>query len=169
MVKWGAVTHVVVLSDTHVRPGGKRQLPDAVYRHLVTAELILHAGDVVTADLIAQLEGFAPVQAVLGNNDAELFGILPETRTLDVGGYTVAMVHDSGATAGRERRMRRQFGDADLVVFGHSHLPLDVEGIDGQRLFNPGSPTWKRMAPAPTIGLLDIVDGELASHRIVDV
>jgi predicted phosphodiesterase len=61
--------------------------------------------------------------------------------------------------------MRRAFPDADLVVFGHSHIPLDVIE-DGVRLFNPGSPTWKRMQPAPTYGVLDVVDGRLRS-RIV--
>lgn len=163
------MTRIVVLSDTHVHPGGSRQLPEAVYGHLEDADLILHAGDVVTADLLDQLAAFAPVEAVLGNNDAELFGALPETREIDVDGVRIGMIHDSGARAGRAARMHRRFPDADVVVFGHSHLPLDEEGVDGQRLFNPGSSTWKRQAPTHTIGLLETAGGVILRHEIVDV
>lgn len=163
------MTRVVVLSDTHVQPGGSRQLSAAVYEHLDRAELILHAGDVVSVEVLDELAGFAPVEGVLGNNDGQILGLLPETRVVDVDGYRIAMIHDSGPSAGRAKRMHRHFPDAHMVVFGHSHLPLDEEGVDGQRLFNPGSPTWKRQAPTHTIGLLEIVDGTLVERRIVDV
>ena len=61
------------------------------------------------------------VHAVEGNNDHGL--LLPERLTVDVDGCVIAMVHDSGAAAGRAARLRRWFPDADVVVFGHSHLP----------------------------------------------
>jgi len=54
------------------------------------------------------------------------------------------------------------------VVFGHSHIPLDHTG-DGQRIFNPGSPTDRRRQPHGTIGLLDIGGGRLVSAAIVPV
>ena len=164
-----AVTRIVVLSDTHVQPGGARQVPDAVYGHLDDADLILHAGDVVTGDLLDELRAFAPVEAVLGNNDHTLVGVLPETAVVEVDGVRIGMIQDSGSRSGRPARMRRRFPDADLVVFGHSHLPCDEEGVDGQRLFNPGSSTWKRQAPTHTIGLLEIGGGRLLRHEIVDV
>ena len=63
--------------------------------------------------------------------------------------------------------MRRRFPDARLVVFGHSHEPLDELGVDDQRLFNPGSATWRRRAAHHTIGLLDLDDGRIARHAIV--
>src|SRR5690606_9989952 len=133
--------------------------PHAVYPHLEAADVILHAGDVTSPDLLDQLRAYAPVECVLGNNDVELVGVLPETAEVDVDGYRIGMIHDSGLAAGRPARMRRRFPEADLVVFGHSHLPCDEPGVDGQRLFNPGSPTWKRQAPTPTIGRLELVDG----------
>jgi predicted phosphodiesterase len=77
------------------------------------------------------------------------------------------MVHDSGARKGRERRLRRRFPTADLVVFGHSHIPIDAPGLDGQRLFNPGSPTERRRQPVHTFGRLRIDEGRLVSHEIV--
>jgi putative phosphoesterase len=159
----------VVLSDTHVRRGGSRRLSDAAYEHLDRADRILHAGDVLVPELLDELAGFAPVDAVLGNNDHELVGVLPETRLVDLDGVRVGMIHDSGVRGGRAARMRRRFPDAAVVVFGHSHGPVDELGIDGQRLFNPGSPTERRLAPNHTLGLLEIRDGALASHQIVDV
>ena len=161
--------HVVVLSDTHIRRGSSRRLADSVYDALDHADAVLHGGDVVTEDLIHELSGFAPVYAVLGNNDHELGGVLPETRLLELAGVRVGMIHDSGPRKGRERRMHDRFPDADLVVFGHSHIPMDVAGLDGQRLFNPGSPTERRMQPQKTMGLLDLDDGQIVSSRIVPV
>jgi putative phosphoesterase len=163
------MTRIVVLSDTHIRRGGSRRLPAAAYAALEEADLILHAGDVVCADLLDELAGFAPTLAVLGNNDAELFGRLPEERLVPVEGVTIAMVHDSGPRKGRESRLRRRFPTADVVVFGHSHDPIDGPGLDGQWLMNPGSPTERRRQPVHTIGRL-VVDGErLVDHAIVPV
>ena len=163
-------TRALVLSDTHLRPGGGRRLPDAVYRALDEADVILHAGDIVTADLISELSGFAPVHAVLGNNDHDpALSMLPETRLDVVDGVRVAMIHDSGPRAGREARMRRRFPDADVVVFGHSHIPWNGPGLDGQLLFNPGSPTERRAQPHHTFGLFHLDAGALVRADIVTV
>ena len=78
------------------------------------------------------------------------------------------MIHDSGQASGRLRRMRRSFPSADLVVFGHSHIPLD-ESSESLRIFNPGSPTDKRRQPRGTLGVLDIDGGALVSAQIVPV
>jgi len=80
----------------------------------------------------------------------------------------VAMLHDSGPAAGRLARMRRRFPEADLVVFGHSHIPLDESGY-GLRIFNPGSPTDRRRQPHGTLGVLRIQDGTIAEASIVPV
>ncbi|CAN5574706.1 YfcE family phosphodiesterase [soil metagenome] len=159
-------THVVVLSDTHVGDGTRRRLPDAAYPHLEAADLILHAGDVVSQDLLHELAGFAPLRAVLGNNDRDLVGVLPEVLELTVADVRIAMVHDSGARAGRPGRLHRRFPDADLVVFGHSHEPCDEVGVDGQRLLNPGSCTWKRRAPSHTLAVLDLAAGAITATLV---
>jgi putative phosphoesterase len=156
---------VAVLADTHVRSG--RTLPDDVWDRLRGADVILHAGDVTSPDLVRDLRGVAPLHVVLGNNDHELVGSLPERLTVDLAGTEVAMVHDSGARAGRERRLHRWFPTAAVVVFGHSHDPVDHEGEQGQRLFNPGSPTQRRRQPRPTMGWLTIAGGHLAHHEII--
>jgi putative phosphoesterase len=160
------VALVVVVSDTHIRRGGKRRLPDTAYPHLERADVILHAGDLVVGDVLDELRGFAPVTAVLGNNDVELTGLLPETVVEDIGGVRVGMIHDSGPSGGRAGRMRRRFPDADVVVFGHSHIPWNAEGLAGQLLFNPGSPTERRAQPHHTLGTLELVDGRVADATI---
>ena len=161
------MTDVIVLADTHIRRGSARRLPPAVYAALEKADLVLHAGDVVTGAVLEELAGFAPTLAVLGNNDTELVGQLPEQRLFTVDGLQIAMVHDSGARKGREARLRRRFPTADLVVFGHSHIPIDAPGLDGQRLFNPGSATERRGQPVHTFGRLRIDEGKLVNHEIV--
>lgn len=157
---------MVVLADTHIKRRSSRRLPDAAYDHLAEADVILHAGDVLVPEFLDELRGFAPVHAVLGNNDAELVGLLPESQVLDLDGVEVAMVHDSGQSAGRARRMHRRFPSADLVVFGHSHIPWNGVGVDGQILFNPGSPTERRRQPDHTLGRIDVDDGRVVSRRI---
>lgn len=163
-------TLALVLSDTHLRPGGRRRLPDRVYRELERADVVLHGGDIVTAELLEELSGFATVHAVLGNNDLDpALASLPETRVEVLDGVRVGMIHDSGARVGRAGRMRRRFPDADVVVFGHSHIPADEEGVDGQLLFNPGSPTERRAQPRHTFGLLELGGGRVLRHQIVDI
>ncbi len=132
-------------------------------------DAVLHAGDVVTADLLDALRARRPVHAVLGNNDHALVGVLPDRLELTLGGVRVAMVHDSGTRAGRERRMRRWFPDAEVVVFGHSHEPVDAEGVDGQRLFNPGSAVQRRRQPHRTVGVLELGGGRIVRHEILPV
>lgn len=159
---------MLVLADTHLGEDLSK-LPVEVWEHLDRSDAVLHAGDVLTQDLLDALGEKAPVHAVLGNNDRALVGRLPDRLELELGGVRVGMVHDSGTTAGRERRMRRWFPRADLVVFGHSHDPVDALGVDGQRLFNPGSAVQRRRQPHRTIGLLDLAGGRIVSHRILPV
>jgi hypothetical protein len=163
------MSRVIVVADTHIRRGGKRRLPDALYRALEGADLVLHAGDLVAGEVLDDLGRFAPVKAVLGNNDVDLGRTLPVEQRFDVDGVRVGMVHDSGARAGREGRMHRRFPDADIVVFGHSHIPWNDEGVDGQVLFNPGSPTERRRQPRCTYGVLDLEDGVVKGRSILEV
>ena len=160
---------VVVLADTHA-PRRWRSCPPLVAVHLRGADLILHAGDVCTADVLDELAAYAPVHAVRGNNDGPdvaAWGAL-DTLDIDLDGLQVAMIHDSGQATGRPARLRRRFPRAQLVVFGHSHIPLD-HAENGQRIFNPGSPTDRRRQPHGTLGLLDIAEGRLVSAQIIPV
>lgn len=155
-----------MLADTHLR-ADLAPLPPGVWDELEACDAVLHAGDVVTDDLLAALRARRPVHAVLGNNDHALAGSLPDRLELELAGVRVAMVHDSGARGGRSRRMHRWFPDADVVVFGHSHEPVDEVGEGGQRLFNPGSAVQRRRQPRRTLGVLELASGAVVGHRIV--
>jgi uncharacterized protein len=158
-----------VVSDTHA-PRRWKSCPPVLAAWLRRADVILHAGDVCTAALLDELAQYAPVSAVVGNNDGPdvaAWGALP-TQQIELSGLRVAMIHDSGAASGRLRRMRAAFPDAELVVFGHSHIPLDAR--DGRfAIFNPGSPTDRRRQPHGTFGVLQIDSGSLADVRLVPV
>jgi putative phosphoesterase len=160
---------VVVVSDTH-SPRRWKQCPPAVAELLHGADAILHAGDVCRAETLDELARFAPVHAVLGNNDGPDVAAwgAPERLDLSLDGLRVGMIHDSGPATGRPGRLRRLFPDVALVVFGHSHIPLD-ETHDGQRIFNPGSPTDRRRQPHGTVGELVVDAGRLVSARILRV
>lgn len=156
-----------MLSDTHLRDAGSRVLPERVWHEVRTADAILHAGDVVEPGLLRALGDLAPVHAVLGNNDLALVGVLPETIECTFEGVRLAMIHDSGPRAGREGRMRRRFPSADIVVFGHSHIPWNEPGLEGQWLLNPGSPTERRGQPHRTMAVIDVQSGTFTSEVLI--
>ena len=127
------------------------------------ADLILHAGDVMTEAALRSIEAHGPpVLAVRGNvDDAALCARLPAERLVEVDGARIAMVHDAGPARGRLARLRARFPDAQAAVFGHSHLPLHEQADDGFQIFNPGSPTQRRRAPAHTMGIAHACDGRV--------
>jgi uncharacterized protein len=160
------VTRVVVLADTHIVGSGSERLPGAAWDAVRSADVILHAGDVVSAEFLDELRAYAPLYAVLGNNDRSLGGALPDVVEVELDGVRVAMVHDSGARKGREARMFKRFPTAGVVVFGHSHIPWNAPGVDGQLLFNPGSATQRRAQPQRTFGVLHFARGEVMGEVV---
>jgi predicted phosphodiesterase len=81
----------------------------------------------------------------------------------------LAVVHETGARAGRERRCSARFPDVDILVFGHSHIPWDTTAESGLRLLNPGSPTDRRRQPVGTYLTATIRDGALCDVTLVPV
>jgi uncharacterized protein len=159
---------VAVISDTHL-PRGNRALPAACVERLRGADLILHAGDLVSADVLADLRALGPpVEAVHGNvDDEQVRRLLPSARMVDAGGARIAITHDAGPASGRLQRLRARFADADAVVFGHSHIPLHERDDSGFQIFNPGSPTDRRRHPVHTMGLARVGDdGDLTFELI---
>ena len=164
-----AGVRILVLSDTHA-PRFWKRAPEALREPLEQCDVILHAGDVCTPGVLDELAAYAPVHVVQGNNDGPDVAAwgAPETQTLVLDGVNVGMIHDSGPKTGRGRRMRALFPEADLVVYGHSHIPMDVVE-HGLHLFNPGSPTDRRRQPFGTFGVLVVEDGQLLSSQVVQI
>lgn len=156
------------MADTHLTAATLDRMPSEVWTMAHEADVVLHAGDVLDPAVLDALRAHAPVHAVQGNND-EGWLQLPGVLVLDLDGVAVAMVHDSGPTLGRHRRMARTFPAAEVVVFGHSHAPLVEREGDGPLLVNPGSPTHRRRQPVHTVAWLDLVPGRPASAEIVEV
>lgn len=145
---------IAIISDTHM-PRGNRRLPAACLEQLAAADLIVHAGDVCSVEVLRDLEKINRVVAVRGNvDDAHVQALLPETRVIPVDDRVkLGLIHDAGPSPGRLERMRRRFPGTDGVIFGHSHLPLHERALDGFQIFNPGSPTERRRAPQRTMGV----------------
>lgn len=145
-----------VISDTHINRGGQRRLPPEVPDLFARfgVDLILHAGDVNTLPVLAELGRVAPVIAVTGNNDdRELREICREQELLEVGKYRLALLHGHGGASAYAEAKRLFAGKVDLVVYGHSHIPrIDEEA--GTVLFNPGSATDRRWQEHFGVGLL---------------
>ena len=161
---------IAVISDTHMPRGGRR-LPDTCVERIAAADLLLHAGELMTVEVLRDLEAIGPpVAAVHGNMDtAELRRLLPAERVVEAAEARIAMLHDAGPRTGRLRRMRRRFGDrAGAVVFGHSHMPLHERAPDGFQVFNPGSPTERRRAPVHTMGMAR-ADGGMLEFELIEL
>jgi uncharacterized protein len=147
---------VAVIADTHL-PRGARRLPDLCVETLRSADLILHAGDIVTAAVLDELRALGPpVEAVAGNMDEPaLEAELPAERIVDTGSVRLALLHIPGPAAGREARLAARFPDCHAVVYGHTHIP-QVERFQHLWILNPGSPTERRRAPTHTMLVLEV-------------
>ena len=162
-------TRALLIADTHL-PKRAKDLPAQVWDEVDTADLVIHAGDWVSEDLLDELQERSQLLlACWGNNDGPgLRSRLPEVARTVVEGVRIAVVHETGAAKGREARMQDAYPDTDLLVFGHSHIPWDTTTPNGLRLLNPGSPTDRRRQPYCTYMVARIgngtVDAEL--HRL---
>jgi uncharacterized protein len=161
---------LLLLADTHV-PRRARDLPAQVWAEVDAADVVVHAGDWVDVALLDAIEQRADrLVGVYGNNDgADLRARLSEVASVDLGGVRLAVVHETGGREGRERRCAQRFPEADVLVFGHSHIPWDTTATGGLRLLNPGSPTDRRRQPVATYMTARIGRGRLVDVELVPV
>lgn len=161
---------LLLLADTHV-PRRARDLPAQVWHEVAQADVVFHAGDWVVPELLDTMAARAArLVACWGNNDGPaLRARLPERADVLLEGLHFTVTHETGAAAGRDARMSRQYPETDVLIFGHSHIPWDTTTDTGLRLLNPGSPTDRRRQPARTYMTATVRAGDLtdvALHRL---
>jgi putative phosphoesterase len=150
-------------------PKRARDLRPELWKAIEAADAVFHAGDWVDAALLDELElRSRRLVGVWGNNDGpDLRARLPEVARVELEGVRFAMIHETGAAQGREKRCAARFPDADVLVFGHSHIPWDTTAATGLRLLNPGSPTDRRRQPVCTYMTATVGDGTLRDVSLV--
>jgi putative phosphoesterase len=158
---------LAIISDTHM-PRGSRAIPPACLERCRAADAILHAGDLSDMPVLDLLRSLGPpVHAIHGNVDsADVRAQLPARLEVELGGVRIGMLHAPGPAASRLGRLRAEFPGCDAVVFGHTHMPEHGE-LGGMQIFNPGSPTERRRAPAHTMGGATIAGGEITFELLV--
>ncbi len=153
-----------MLSDTHLR-AVTRELKEISERRLADIDLVLHAGDVVSTEILDFLSK-KKFHGVHGNMDPpEVRAALPGKMIVEVGPYRLGLIHGWGAAAGLENRIRPEFQDVDVIIYGHSHRPVN-HLREGVLFFNPGTATGYSFEDRHTMGILEVGDaihGEIVS------
>lgn len=146
-----------LIADSHGR------VDPRIHEAFSDVDLIVHAGDICTPEVLIELETIAPVHAVLGNCDgAGVTGYrLDKLLNFEVEGVRIGVVHD-------RHDADPLLGSVEVLVYGHSHMPDDRYDTSGTRWINPGSAQQARRSPhGRTVGVLDIEAGEIADYRMV--
>ncbi|TWT24878.1 metallophosphoesterase family protein [Planomicrobium sp. CPCC 101110] len=160
---------IVIVSDTHI-PMRAKKLPQTLVDACQKADFIIHAGDWQTLDVYYEFAAYAETDGVTGNVDPwEISDRFGKSKILTFDDLRIGVVHGDGIRQTTEQRALDTFRDekVDIIVFGHSHIPVMRE-VDGIILFNPGSPTDKRMQPQYSFGVLEIGESWELKHIFFD-
>ncbi len=152
-----------VISDTHLK-GVSSQLIDIYQEYFSDVDMIIHAGDLVSIEVVDFLSQ-KPLHIVQGNMDSlEVKERFPEKRIVEVSGFRLGVIHGWGSPFGIESRIRSEFNDANVIIYGHSHR--SANHIDkGVIFFNPGTADGLSIDGSNSIGILDI--GETVKGNII--
>ncbi len=157
------IMRIGVLSDTHLTRVTPKleQIIEECFRDV---DLLIHAGDMVGSAVYRYLTAL-PLEAVQGNMDEwPLREELPVKKTLHLGGFRIGLMHGWGSALGLEERIRREFPEADAIVYGHSHIPAN-HWSGNQFFFNPGSASGS--GRRPTVGILQL--GSQLTGEIIEI
>ncbi len=151
-----------VLSDTHLNRVTE-ELKEIYDKHLADKDIILHAGDVVSIEVLDFLKR-NNFHGVHGNMDpSDVKDVLPEKMEIELGPYRLGLIHGYRHPYGREDRIRSEFKNVDIIIYGHSHRAVNHKK-DGVLFFNPGTATGFSSSDSNSIGVLelgDIIRGEI--------
>jgi len=153
-----------IISDTHI-PVRSACLPEKIFEIFQGVDRILHAGDIESEKVLDELEAIAPVWAVAGNMD-NMLRHLPYKREFCLENHWIGLIHGAGGPRNQIReQIRKTFVRAELIIYGHTHLPYwGEEG--GIKFMNPGSPTDTVFSPYLSVGLIEIKNGDIQGEII---
>ncbi|MBN2256152.1 MAG: metallophosphoesterase family protein [Deltaproteobacteria bacterium] len=156
-----------IISDTHCSRI-TQTIQSIADRYLADVDLIIHAGDIVEADVLDVFTG-TDIYAVTGNMDMQsVRRRFPQKLVLEIGGHRIGIIHGWGAPFGIEEKLVKEFDNIDCLIYGHTHHAVHYEK-DGIVYFNPGSPTDSRFGDRRTVGIIEIDDGGLLRGQIIEL
>lgn len=157
---------ILVLSDTHI-PRAAQDLPAKICEEIEKADAIMHAGDFVDESVLDKLKkAKKEVYAVYGNMDSpEVRRRLKNKEIVTIGKFKIGIIHGYGAPKDIIDTVKGEFGNVDVIVFGHSHVPISTRK-NGILFFNPGSPTDTVFAKENTYGILEITDKKIEGEIV---
>lgn len=156
---------IAVISDTHLTH------VTADFRHYMekffsSADIMVHAGDMTSSSVYDYLSNW-DIRAVYGNmDDYSLRAYLPERRVEEIAGRRIGIIHGWGSPRGLENAVFGEFRDVDIIIFGHSHMPLNLRK-GSVVLFNPGSYRGG-YSQKGTVGIIEIEDDITFRHITVE-
>ena len=146
----------MVISDTHGR------LPDSVIPVLRIADVIIHAGDLDTEDILNRLLGMAPVVAVRGNMDRGPWAsCLSRMEIFQIGRHRICLLHDLSALD-----MDPLAAGIDVIIHGHTHQPMN-EKRNHVLFINPGSASHPRNRSGASVMKLSFNESTVHAERIL--
>ena len=154
-----------VISDTHLHEV-TAQLVRIYEEHFSDVDMILHAGDLVSMDIVDFLSQ-KPLYVVQGNMDSQTIkDRFAEKEVIQVNGFRLGLIHGWGSPFGIEKRIRPEFGEVQAIVYGHSHRSANHRSGD-VLFFNPGSASGFSVSRSHSVGILHI--GEDIKGTIIGV
>jgi putative phosphoesterase len=154
-----------VLSDTHLHRVS-RDLREILDHHLSQVDVLFHVGD-YTSPVVMEFLSSKNFHGVYGNMDPlGIRAVLPEKKIVELGGFRFGLIHGWGSSAGLEEKVLGQFTDVDVIVYGHSHKPMN-DVVQGVLLFNPGTASGYSSYGVHSIGILEC--GDTVKGEIIDL
>ena len=164
-----------IISDTHITSNTNQDQVNSFINQIKNVfkdvDKIIHAGDVSELEFLRELESIAPVTAIKG--DVDDIEILPEYANISVGQYNIGIIHILPENL--EEYMKNN--NLQILINGHTHIPL-IKGTEfNTLLLNPGSPTKPNVPPQkpgflkpvarPTVITLNIDENDILSTFII--
>lgn len=153
-----------IISDTHglLRP--------QVYEVFREVDLILHAGDIGSPELLTELEAIAPVRAVFGNTDGfDVRHLVPEVVEDEIEGFKFVLIHGHQFPRATPEAINAAYPDAEVIIFGHTHRPLLTVVDEVVTVMNPGGAGARRFNLPASVGIMELEPGIPPRARLVPI